>query len=255
MRATSHAHATESKANYYTLRAKPGDGCQCNPKNLPVPNPVIQRRATNRTPTSLRNPESLPNPGTRRNTPWAEVSRVRMSTNAVLIGMGTLDDKELFVIEGSEKWALNSTRRSAKKAARPQNPFSSSPKPCWKHPSLLRLEMSPDSGDKLNLRTSQSQDTPSLHDHRDDHNRRSCTCGTPSRSCITFAISHALWHGATICSTPRKKRNHLRGFLMICGTRLHDLWHDATTAPPGKRREHSARCMKTSETRKRMPLP
>ena len=37
----------------------------------------------------------------------AEVSRVCMSTNAVLIGMGTLDDKELFVIEGSEKWALN----------------------------------------------------------------------------------------------------------------------------------------------------
>ena len=32
----------------------------------------------------------------------AEVSRKCMSTNAVLIGMGALDDKELFVIEGSE---------------------------------------------------------------------------------------------------------------------------------------------------------
>ena len=76
---TSHAHATESKANYYTLHAKPADVGRCNPKkNLPDPNPVIQRRpiitmntlmqnmrATNRTPTSLRNPQSLPNPGTR----------------------------------------------------------------------------------------------------------------------------------------------------------------------------------------------
>ena len=31
-----------------------------------------------------------------------------MSTNAVLIGMGALDGKELFAIEGSEKLALNS---------------------------------------------------------------------------------------------------------------------------------------------------
>ena len=38
-----------------------------------------------------------------------------MSTDAVLIGMGALDGKELFAIEGSEL-ALNSgtTRRSAK---------------------------------------------------------------------------------------------------------------------------------------------
>ena len=41
---TSHAHATESKANYYPLHAKPGDVGQCNPRNLPNPNPVIQRR-------------------------------------------------------------------------------------------------------------------------------------------------------------------------------------------------------------------
>ena len=27
-----------------------------------------------------------------------------MSTNAVPIGMGALDDKELFVVEGSENW-------------------------------------------------------------------------------------------------------------------------------------------------------
>ena len=39
-----------------------------------------------------------------------------MITNAVLVGMGALDGKELFAIEGSEKLALNSgtTRRSAK---------------------------------------------------------------------------------------------------------------------------------------------
>ena len=51
----------------------------------------------------------------------AEVSRVCMITNAVLIGMGALDGKELFAIEGSEKLALNSgtTRRSAKNASEP----------------------------------------------------------------------------------------------------------------------------------------
>ena len=39
-----------------------------------------------------------------------------MSTNAILIGMGALDGKELFAIEGPEKLALNSgtTRKSAK---------------------------------------------------------------------------------------------------------------------------------------------
>ena len=39
-----------------------------------------------------------------------------MSTDAVLIGMGALDGKELFIIEGSEKLALNSgTTRGARK--------------------------------------------------------------------------------------------------------------------------------------------
>ena len=33
-----------------------------------------------------------------------------MSTNAVLIGIGALDDKELFVIEGSENWRSTSVR-------------------------------------------------------------------------------------------------------------------------------------------------
>ena len=33
---TSHAHAAESKANYYSLHAKPGDVGQCNP-NYPAP--------------------------------------------------------------------------------------------------------------------------------------------------------------------------------------------------------------------------
>ena len=79
---TSHAHATESKAIYYHLHAKPGDEGQLDPKILPDPNPVTQRRpistmmtpmqnmrATNRTPISLRNPHSLPNSRTRRNTP------------------------------------------------------------------------------------------------------------------------------------------------------------------------------------------
>ena len=44
-----------------------------------------------------------------------------MSTNALLIGMGALDGKELFAIEGPEKLALNSgtTRRSAKNASEP----------------------------------------------------------------------------------------------------------------------------------------
>ena len=39
-----------------------------------------------------------------------------MFTNAVPIGMGALDGKELFAIEGSEKLALNSgtTQRSSK---------------------------------------------------------------------------------------------------------------------------------------------
>ena len=92
--------------------------------------------------------------------------------------------------------------------------------PLLKTPVSAATGMSTDSGDKLNLRTSQSQDTPSLPDHRDDHNRRSCTCGTPSRSCIAFAISHDLWHGATICSTPRKA---------VSPSRFpHDLWHEAT---------------------------
>ena len=42
-----------------------------------------------------------------------------MSTNAILIGMGALDGKELFAIEGPKKLALNSgtTRRSAKNAS------------------------------------------------------------------------------------------------------------------------------------------
>ena len=34
----------------------------------------------------------------------AEVSQMCMSTSAVQIGRGALDDKELFVIEGSENW-------------------------------------------------------------------------------------------------------------------------------------------------------
>ena len=38
----------------------------------------------------------------------AEVSRMCMITNAVPIGMGALDGKELFTIKGSEKLALNS---------------------------------------------------------------------------------------------------------------------------------------------------
>ena len=44
-----------------------------------------------------------------------------MSTNAKLIGMGALDGKELFAIEGPEKLALNSgtTRRSPKNASEP----------------------------------------------------------------------------------------------------------------------------------------
>ena len=50
-----------------------------------------------------------------------------MFTDAVLIGMGALDGKELFAIEGSEKLALNSgtIRRSAKndqKAEKPVKP-------------------------------------------------------------------------------------------------------------------------------------
>ena len=46
-----------------------------------------------------------------------EARRMCMSTDAILIGMGALDGKELFAIEGPEKLALNSgrTRRSAKK--------------------------------------------------------------------------------------------------------------------------------------------
>ena len=59
----------------------------------------------------------------------AEVSRMCMTANAVLIGMGALDGKELFAIEGSEKLALNSgtTRRSAKNAKKSPNPLSSPP--------------------------------------------------------------------------------------------------------------------------------
>ena len=48
-----------------------------------------------------------------------------MFTSAVLIGMGALDGKELFAIEGSEKLALNSgtnRRRAKKMAKRPKNP-------------------------------------------------------------------------------------------------------------------------------------
>ena len=50
-----------------------------------------------------------------------------MIMNDVLIGMGALDGKELFAIEGSEKLALNSgtTRRSARNASEPpKNPAS-----------------------------------------------------------------------------------------------------------------------------------
>ena len=55
----------------------------------------------------------------------AEVSRMCTSTNAVLIGMGALDDKELFVIEGSEKLALNSQTIRRKNAEKPQKAPSS----------------------------------------------------------------------------------------------------------------------------------
>ena len=61
----------------------------------------------------------------------AEVSRMCMITNAVLIGMGALDGKELFAIKGSEKLALNSrtTRRSAKNAEKTPKTPSSPPYP------------------------------------------------------------------------------------------------------------------------------
>ena len=57
----------------------------------------------------------------------AEVSRLCMITNAVLIGMGALNGKELCAIEGSEKLALNSrttrgARKMAKKAEKPVKP-------------------------------------------------------------------------------------------------------------------------------------
>ena len=47
-----------------------------------------------------------------------------MFTSAALSGMGALDGKELFVIEGSEKLALNSgtTRRSAKNGQKAEKP-------------------------------------------------------------------------------------------------------------------------------------
>ena len=49
-----------------------------------------------------------------------------MITNAVLIGMGALDGKELFAIEGSEKLAPNSetTWKSAKNASEPPKTVS-----------------------------------------------------------------------------------------------------------------------------------
>ena len=40
---TSHAHATESKAFYYTLHAKPGDVGQCNPKKT-YPTPTLSSK-------------------------------------------------------------------------------------------------------------------------------------------------------------------------------------------------------------------
>ena len=47
------------------------------------------------------------------------------------------------------------------------------------YPSLLRTKMSTNSGDELNLRHFHcSRDQTSLHDHRDVHDRRNCTCGT-----------------------------------------------------------------------------
>ena len=42
---TSHARAAESKANYYSLHAKPGDVGQCNP-NLTYTHPETQMRPT-----------------------------------------------------------------------------------------------------------------------------------------------------------------------------------------------------------------
>ena len=68
-------------------------------------------------------------------------------------------------------------KRPLKKKGKKKNP-SPPPYPRRKRTPLLRTGVSADSGDELNLRHLHCRKTTSLHDHRDVHNRRNCTCGT-----------------------------------------------------------------------------
>ena len=59
--------------------------------------------------------------------------------------------------------------------------------------------------------TAQSQNPTSLHDHRDDHNRRTAPAAPPNH----HDFFHDLWY-----ETPRSAQlNHFRDF-------LHNLWHE-----------------------------
>ena len=77
----------------------------------------------------------------------------------------------------AQKLALNSgtTRRSAKNAEKPQKFPSPPPYPALLEAvsrSLLYNRNVHDSGGELNLRHTTVEETTSLHDHRDVHNRR-----------------------------------------------------------------------------------
>ena len=97
-----------------------------------------------------------------------------ISTESDELYTGALDGKELFTIEGSKTGAqLQTTWRSAKNGLKKARNRSSPPYPAESVPSLLRTEMSTNSGDELSLgHLHCSRDNLSLHDHGNVHNRR-----------------------------------------------------------------------------------
>ena len=78
--------------------------------------------------------------------------------------------------------ALNARMDGARKMAKKKRPKKNLHR---RVPVSVRTETSTDSGDKLNLKHLQVARPTSLHDHRDVHNRRNCTCGTNRASCCT----------------------------------------------------------------------